>query len=48
MHLGANNGGEGKENTGNIIAAVVFLGIFGFAVHGHSIVYPVGTQITAM
>jgi hypothetical protein len=47
IHLRGNKGGEGKGNTGNIVVAAVFFGVFAAAVHGHSIVYPEGTTMTA-
>ena len=47
VHLRGNKGGEGKGNTGNIVVAAVFFGVFAAAVHGHSIVYPEGTSMTA-
>jgi hypothetical protein len=47
VHLRGNKGGEGKGNTGNLVVAAVFFGVFAAAVHGHSIVYPEGTTVTA-
>ncbi len=47
VHLRGNKGGEGKGNTGNLVVAAVFFGVFAAAVHGHSIVYPEGTAVTA-
>ncbi|HWF00915.1 MAG TPA: hypothetical protein VG248_14040 [Caulobacteraceae bacterium] len=47
VRLRGSKGGEGKGNTGNLVAAVVVFGVFGAAVHGHSVVYPEGTPLTA-
>jgi hypothetical protein len=47
VHLRGNKGREGDSNTGNLIAATVLFGLVGLAVHGHSVVYPAGTLLTA-
>ncbi|HEY1928903.1 MAG TPA: hypothetical protein VGG92_15680 [Caulobacteraceae bacterium] len=47
VHLRGIKGREGDSNTGNLIAATVLFGVVGFAVHGHSVVYPEGTMLTA-
>jgi hypothetical protein len=47
IHLRANKAGEGASGVTNTVVLTVLFGPLGLLVHGHSIVYPKGTQITA-
>jgi hypothetical protein len=47
VHLRANKAGEGASGVTNTVVVTVLLGPLGLLVHGHSIVYPKGTPITA-
>jgi hypothetical protein len=47
IKLRASKGAEGSGNTGNMVAAIVFVGVFGLLVKGKSAEIPRGAQITA-
>ncbi len=47
IHLRASKGSEGKGNTGNLVTAIVFGGVFGLLVKGHSAEIPKGATVTA-
>jgi hypothetical protein len=46
IRLRASKGAEGSGNTGNMVAAIVLVGVFGLLVKGKSAEIPKGTQIT--
>jgi len=47
VHLRANKTSEGKSGVTNTVIMTVLFGPLGLIVHGHSIVYPKGQQLTA-
>jgi hypothetical protein len=47
VHLRANKGREGASGVTNTVVLTVLFGPLGLLVHGHNVVYPKGTPITA-
>lgn len=47
VHLRANKSAEGKSGVTNTVVMTVLFGPLGLLVHGHSVTYPKGQQITA-
>ena len=46
IKLRASKGAEGGGNTGNMVAAIVLVGVFGLLVKGHSAEIPRGQMVT--
>lgn len=46
IKLRASKGAEGSGNTGNMVAAIVLVGVFGLLVKGKSAEIPKGTHVT--
>jgi hypothetical protein len=47
INLRASKGAEGSGNTGNMVAAIVFAGVFGLLVKGKNAEIPKGARVTA-